>query len=478
MSTMTLARSSRLAAVLATLTLAAACQAPEEASDRTASDDAEEEADEALELTAPGTLPPLGFSPNFGEQLGSQCANCTSDWYAGGQPLGIRYMRISALQLDAPDFTAMGAKFDAAWAAGMVPIAIITASGPSLDPARFDDLAAKATDAVNAFSGRPIVWEIWNEPHNDPYWPNPNAERFADLAIKIAVNLKAAIAQTGSPQYVIGPACSTSQPDHFRFFKAVLARQPGLLGQLDAVSVHGYQTPQSTGGGEAPEHLIGDFADLRAVVGDKPIFLSEYGWNETNAAVTPAMKAKFSARLYLLHYFLGASGTILYTLRDMPAENHPGAGLLKADGSPRSAYNQVLNLTQALNGRTLQSKSRNGSNFQEVFAGTDGSLATVSWVADADGSNPIDIKITSPAKQGGGGGGGGGGNAVKNKPGKKPAKKQPAKKKPAKKKPAKKQPAKKKAPVKKVPKKLPKKIPVKKPAKKITVKKPKKLKRP
>ena len=111
--------------------------------------------------------------------------------------------------------------------------------------ARFAGAAAKH------FSGKDILWEIWNEPNIGQFWkPKPNADDYSALALATI----AAVRQADPSAFIMGPASSTFPWD---FFESM--GQRGVFAKLDAVSVHPYRR---TG----PESVAADYARLGALV--------------------------------------------------------------------------------------------------------------------------------------------------------------------------------------------------------------------
>lgn len=130
---------------------------------------------------------------------------------------------------------------------------------------------------VTRYRGKPIVWEIWNEPNNGGFWVGNDPKLYTQLVKETAAALRKA-----DPDVVLlGP--SVYQFD-FPYIEACL--KEGLLDHLDAISIHPYLRRH-------PELLVPRMAELRALLekytpaGRKPlpIVCSEWGFSTTDQGV-------------------------------------------------------------------------------------------------------------------------------------------------------------------------------------------------
>jgi len=88
------------------------------------------------------------------------------------------------------------------------------------------------------------------------------------------------------------------------------------------------------------------------VSGTKPIICTEtgYGTNPAiNHQVTPAIQAKYIARLLLLQLKLGVKRTFIYQLADYGKDSFQDYGLLTADGTEKPSFVQLRELMNELN---------------------------------------------------------------------------------------------------------------------------------
>lgn len=145
------------------------------------------------------------------------------------------------------------------------------ASGhPPYDDAGRAAFARWAAAAVDHFRGRGVVWELWNEPNGNWFWPHPSAADYA----KLAVTVEGTIRQRCPHEMLIGPAVSGIDLSYLEAcFKT------GCLQYWDAVSVHPYRQ-------SAPETAAPEYAKLRDLIAryapDRkpiPIISGEWGYS-------------------------------------------------------------------------------------------------------------------------------------------------------------------------------------------------------
>lgn len=140
---------------------------------------------------------------------------------------------------------------------------------------------------VTRYAGKPIVWEIWNEPNNGGFWPGNDPKEYMQLVKAVSPALRKA-----DPNVVIlGP--STYRFD-LPYIEACL--KEGLLDYVDSVSIHPYLRNH-------PEELVGEMAKLRELLAKytstlPPIVCSEWGFSATHHGVE-GMAARVARSLFL-----------------------------------------------------------------------------------------------------------------------------------------------------------------------------------
>jgi len=202
--------------------------------------------------------------------------------------------------------------------------------------------------AAARFRGRPVIWEIWNEPNIHFWKPKPNVEDYARLAKAAAKAIRAA-----DPQALIVAPASSGFPWEFleRFF------QSGILADLDAVSVHPYRNYRL-----GPETAAADYAKLRALIrkyapaGKErlPILSGEWGYaTHRPGGLSRARQAAFFARQQLANLASGVPISIWYDWRDDgpdPKEREHNFGVVDLRLQPKPAYLAAQTLARELGG--------------------------------------------------------------------------------------------------------------------------------
>jgi hypothetical protein len=226
----------------------------------------------------------------------------------------------------------------------------------NLSPHTDEGVAAFAKFAIAAvehFQGRGVIWEIYNEPNNVFWRPQPDVNAYIKLALATAKAIKAA----APDELVVGPALSGTDGAWLEpCYKA------GLLDYFGAVSVHPY-------GNDPPEGREVHYRGVRALI-DRyqprgkfvPILSGEWGYTATQ--VSPETQGKLLARQWLFNLSMRIPLSIWYDWRDdgsdaSNAENrfgvvenayHAGKNPVL---TPKPAYFAAKTLTTQLNGFTF-----------------------------------------------------------------------------------------------------------------------------
>ena len=185
--------------------------------------------------------------------------------------------------------------------------------------------------------------KIWNEPNNKSHWDpeiDPDWSRFAQTAILAGEAIKAA--NPDLPRVLGG--ISPIDP----YFMGRM-RDYGVLDSVDVVAVHGFPLDWNLWQiGEWPAKL----EEIRPVVGDKPIWVTEVGVSSFGAEEVQAWGVKRTAEL-----LIGKAPRVhWYSLYDLPRSweattrhreaegssyyRHFYMGLLREDGSPKPSLDE------------------------------------------------------------------------------------------------------------------------------------------
>jgi len=234
-----------------------------------------------------------------------------------------------------------------------------------------------AAAAVTHYRGRPILWEIWNEPNIGFWKPQPDAAEYGRLALETA----RAIKQADPNATVLAPGTSTIP---LGFLETVF--QTGLLRYIDAVSLHPYR-------GESPEGAAADFPAVRSLIQryapeGKPVPLISSEWGYTASDVTEEQQGQCLAREWLSNLAEGVRLSIWYDWHDDgldPKEREHHFGTVHNDYSPKPAFLAAQRLTRALSGCRFVKRLPLASEADYLLLFSDGkSVKTASWTAGAD----------------------------------------------------------------------------------------------
>jgi hypothetical protein len=205
-----------------------------------------------------------------------------------------------------------------------------------------------AAASARHFTGRHVIWELWNEPNGNFWCPKPDAHQYTAMALAAAK----AIREAEPEATVIGPA-SSGFP--WEFLKTFL--ESGVLEYLDAVSVHPYRNKS-----HPPETAAGDYQRLRDLIdasapatrkGKIPILSGEWGYSTQEGGVSLETQAAFAVRQQLANLLEGVPLSIWYDWKNDGPDTKDGEhnfGTVHADLSPKPAYLAMKTLTHELGG--------------------------------------------------------------------------------------------------------------------------------
>jgi hypothetical protein len=218
--------------------------------------------------------------------------------------------------------------------------------GPS--PQSAQDIAAYAryvAAAVSHFRGRNARFEIWNEPNNQQYLPNPSI--YPSLLRSALETIRR---QNPDAAVTTGGTSAIDLP-----FLAPLL-QSGAAQNANAIAVHPYRDA-------GPETMPADLSLLRNLIQhtaapETPIWATEWGYSSygSNGNVAQQRQAVLTARQILTVWALGLPVAVLYDLRDDgrdPSSREQNFGLLYQDNRDKPAMKAVRALTSVAQGRSF-----------------------------------------------------------------------------------------------------------------------------
>jgi hypothetical protein len=213
-------------------------------------------------------------------------------------------------------------------------------------------------------------FEIWNEPNASTFWkPQPNPENYARLLETAYRSCK----DVDPDAVVLG--CSTSGTD-IEFIRRVLAAGGGRF--MDAVSFHPYCQPSAP-----EERLLCDISRLKALVPDKPLWITEFGYPSYSGAsgVNEEVQANYLVRALLLASSSPAVEHVFwYDLQndgEDSAEGEFNFGLVRMDGTPKPAYRALATMTSLVRDFPPAKLRSIGDTHILTFEGQESPLAAV-----------------------------------------------------------------------------------------------------
>ncbi len=266
-------------------------------------------------------------------------------------------------------------------------------------PQRPESVAAFAKWAGTAakhFSGRKIIWEIWNEPNIHFWQPKPDVDQYITLARATAKAVREADPQAT----IVGPGISGFDPAFMEKFLA-----SGALEYLDAVTVHPYRDYK-----KPPESAAADYVKLRELIEHHapaakkdtiPILSGEWGYASHTKGVPLETQAAFAARQQLANLLHGVPLSIWYDWKndgEDPKEREHNFGTVLPDLKPKPAYVAIQTLTEELSGYRIARRhaTANENDFVLVLTDANGNSKLAAWTVADSQSVTLSLWSQSP----------------------------------------------------------------------------------
>ena len=239
-----------------------------------------------------------------------------------------------------------------------------------------------AVAAAKRFAGRGIIWEIFNEPNNEMFWPpKPNVDEYIALALTVGRAFRAELPD----EKLIGPATAID----FSFLESCF--KAGLLEYWSAVSVHPYRK-------DDPETAAADYCRLRKMIQsysqgkrEVPIISGEWGYSAAWRAMDEQKQAQMLSRELLTNVANGIPISVWYDWRNdgvEPNEAEHNFGLVhyayRANSAQafeiKPAYNAAKTFNELLNGYTYDTRLiTDGDDDFVLFFSYGGDQRIVAW---------------------------------------------------------------------------------------------------
>ncbi len=279
-----------------------------------------------------------------------------------------------------------------------------------------------AVAAAKHFAGRDVLWEVYNEPNHQMFWPpHPNPQEYIALALAVGRAFREAV----PGEKLIGPA--TSEID-FKFIESCF--KAGLLEYWFAVSVHPYRRNN-------PETAAQDYCRLREMIRtyapaevqssklkvqsstsgsggdvvarapkDIPIISSEWGYSSVWLGMSDEKQGQLLARSWLTNLANGIQLSIWYDWRDdgsdvNEAEHHFGAVAnsyhegRESVYDPKPAYLAAKTLSAFFNGYTFQKRLDAGDADNYVLVFRKGSEQRFAAWTTADRARSVKVPLSA-----------------------------------------------------------------------------------
>jgi polysaccharide biosynthesis protein PslG len=242
-------------------------------------------------------------------------------------------------------------------------------------PESVQAFARWAAAAAKHFRGRPIIWEIWNEPNGGFWHPAPNVAQYTALALATCK----AVRRADPHAIIVAPASALFPWDFLEAFF-----HSGVLAYLDAVSVHPYR-------GDPPETVAADYQRLRQLIaryapkGKKiPILSGEWGYTTSSGGVSLQTQADYIARQQLFNLFCGVPVSIWYDWSNDgqdPANAEHNFGTVTYDLKPKPAYIAIRTLTRELSAYRISRRYDTGdaADYALVLTNAGGAVKLAAW---------------------------------------------------------------------------------------------------
>ena len=234
-----------------------------------------------------------------------------------------------------------------------------------------------AEAAAKRYSGKGILWEVWNEANIKQFWiPQPSVDDYCKLVEACASRIRQA---DPSGQVIAG---ATSQIP-LEWFEGCFKN--GLLNWIDVLSVHPYRS-------QPPETVIQDYAKFRELIaryapaGKKiPVISGEWGYSNLNwdkSRLTEQQQADYLVRMFLINSYQKIPVSIWYDWKNDgtdPNEREHQFGTVKHDLNPKAAYLAAKVLSSTLAGYSIKQKIDLGNENDFAFKLTNGDSEAVAF---------------------------------------------------------------------------------------------------
>ncbi|MEW6223965.1 MAG: Ig-like domain-containing protein [Chloroflexota bacterium] len=199
-------------------------------------------------------------------------------------------------------------QYTASWASS-APSSVTGSQRQVYPPRDVADFAAYAREVVHRYKDRIHVWQIWNEQNLAAMWrPAPDPAAYAAL-------LKAAYAaiKAEDPGATVVLGGLSTGPDQ-AFLQGL--REAGAWSSFDVLAIHSFVSDDPNSKDSVFPGWIDTAKATVAAWGEKPIWISEWGWSTHTGGTSEANQAVYTAHGFSVAAAKGVGGIFLYELVD------------------------------------------------------------------------------------------------------------------------------------------------------------------
>jgi hypothetical protein len=241
------------------------------------------------------------------------------------------------------------------------------------------------------YHGSDVVYEIWNEPNLDLFWPPTfDAKAYGEL-----LDVAARAIRDIEPDATIIPAGLANENNPAQFLHTLASA--GALRGVNGISFHPYRQ-------DAPENSLYDIAEFKsAAIGrDQPLWITEWGYSEAWLAKidqdTRRRQAVMISRMMLTAALARVKALLVYDLIDDgtdPRDQEASFGLHDYDFIPKVSATAFRTIADLMSGCSTYEFKAGGAPHTLTAAFHFGTAVSfVIWTYEP--GRPLDICFTTP----------------------------------------------------------------------------------
>ncbi|WP_434026039.1 cellulase family glycosylhydrolase [[Pseudomonas] boreopolis] len=193
--------------------------------------------------------------------------------------------------------------------------------------------------AAERYKNNNVVWELWNEPNVDRFWP-PKSN--VDEYVRFANEACEMIREKDASAVVVAGALAQRSRD--TYLKKIIEGQRKNC--FSYISLHPYR-------GSAPSSLSKDLISLKGWInGEVNLINGEWGYpTQGQRSISEQEQGEYAAQMAVVTAAEGMKYSVWYTLVDRgsnPVDREDNFGLIKSNGDFKPAYSAVSKINLSL----------------------------------------------------------------------------------------------------------------------------------